>query len=121
MQLDRLSSIDDIEKHYHFLLQNSFYQDFCDNHYASRPKDIGSAIDSITKAIKNIRHGKEHNMRVGPGANDDYLYHGKNPNKYSGMRKNVTTSIKLHYWKRTPYYRFAKIGEHDFYDLPWED
>lgn len=121
MQLDKLSCIDDVAKHYHFILQDSFYEDFCDNHYANREKDIGSAIDSITKAIKNIRHGKEHNMRIGPGPNDPYLYHGKNPDKYSGMRKNVTTSIKLHYWKRTPYYRIAKIGEHDFYDLPWED
>lgn len=121
MQLDSFDSIEAVNERYNIILQDSFYEDFCDNNYADRPKDIGSALGSISKASKNIRHGKEHNMRTGPGPNDPYLYHGKNPDRYSGMRKNVTTSIKLHYWKRDPYYRFAKIGEHDFFDLPWED
>lgn len=121
MQFDNLSCIDEVNERYSFVLQDSFYEDFCDNNYANRPKDITSALDSMTKAVKNIHHGKPHNMRTGPGANDPYLYHGQNPDKYSGMRKNVTTSIKLHYWKRDPYYRFAKIGEHDHFDLPWGD
>jgi len=127
LQDDELDNMADIDSKYHFMLQDSFYEDFCNNHYARKPSDIKSAIDSITKAIKNIRHGKEHNMRTGPGPNDPYLYHieygehMKIVSKFSGMRKNVTTSIKLMYWKKTPYYQFARIEEHDFYDLPWED
>lgn len=127
LQDDGLDNIADIDSKYHFMLQDSFYVDFCNNHYAQKPSDIRSAIDSITKAIRDIRHGKEHNMRTGPGSNDPNLYHTeygehkKILSKFAGMRKNVTTSIKLMYWKNTPYYQFARIEEHDFFDLPWED
>lgn len=100
-----------------FSIQDSFYDDFCRNHYASRPSDINSALDSMAKVILNIRHGDTHNMRTGAGSNDPYLYHGE----YAGMRKNVNKSIKLHYWKKPKCYRFAKIGEHDFFGFPWED
>jgi hypothetical protein len=112
-----LTDIDDIDRSFHFVLQDSFYKDFCNNKYASRSSDIKSALDSMLKVVLNVRHGKEHNMRTGKGGNDPYLFHGD----YIGMRKNVTTSIKLHYWKREPYYQFANIGEHDFYALTWED
>lgn len=101
----------------HFSIQDSFFEDFCRNHYASRPSDINSALDSMAKVILNIRHGDTHNMRTGAGSNDPYLYHGD----YAGMRKNVNKSIKLHFWKKPKCYRFAKIGEHDFFRFPWED
>lgn len=117
LQEDQNDSIEDVNHNYTILLQESFYDDFCKNRYSQRPSDIRSALDSMMKAVKSIRQGKEHNMRVGPGGNDDYVFHGT----YAGMRKNVTTSIKLHYWRKTPYNKFAKIGEHDFFDIPWED
>lgn len=117
LQEEKLDNIEDIEKKYHFSFQDSFYKDFCDNRYANRPSDINSALDSMLKVILDIRHGKEHNMRTSMGGNAPYVFHGD----YAGMRKNITTSIKLHYWKKTPYYQFAKIGEHDFFDIPWED
>lgn len=116
-QEDRLKNISDVNKKYTIYLQDSFYEDYFDNRYSNRPSDIRSALDSMMKAVKSIRHGKEHNMRIGPGGNDPYVFHGD----YAGMRKNVTTSIKLHYWRKTPYNKFAKIGEHDFFDIPWED
>ena len=106
-----------LRKECEFSIQDSFYDDFCRNHYASRPSDINSALESMAKVILNIRHGETHNMRTGAGSNDPYLYHGD----YAGMRKNVNRSIKLHYWKRPKCYRFAKIGEHDFFGFPWED
>ncbi len=122
MQEGHYDCIADIDNTCHFMLQDSFYEDFCNNHYDSKDACINSALDSIFKVIKDIRHGKEHNMRTGRGGNDPYLYHKEDTGaSFSGMRKNVTTSIKLHYWKRTPYYKFAKIGEHDCFDLPWED
>ena len=122
MQDGHYDSIEDIEKTCHFIVQDSFYEDFCNNHYDSKDACINSALESIFKVIKDIRHGKEHNMRTGRGGNDPYLFHEDNTGRdFSGMRKNVTTSIKLHYWKRTPFYKFAKIGEHDCFDLPWED
>lgn len=117
LQEEKFEKIVDIEEKYHFAFQDSFYKDYCDNRYASRPSDINSALDSIFKVIINVRHGNEHNMRTGRGGNNPYVHH----NDFIGMRKNITTSIKLHYWKNTPYYQFAKIGEHDFFDLPWEE
>lgn len=117
LQAENMTCLQDAYTNSKFVIQNSFYEDYCDNHYSERPKDIVSAIDSMVKVIEDIRHGDEHNMRTGPGGNNPYVFHGE----YAGMRKNVTTSIKLHYWKNKPSYRFAKIGEHDFYDLPWED
>lgn len=116
-QTKNMTSLEETYANCDFTIQDSFYGDYCENRYAERPSDIVSAIDSLTKVVNNVRHGKEHNMRTGPGGNNPYVFHGD----FAGMRKNVTTSIKLHYWKKTPVYKFSKIGEHDFFDIPWED
>lgn len=116
LQDSGLEDLGELDGRYSISLQDSFYDDFCHNGYSDRLPDIRSALDSISKAVRGVRHGGEHNMRKGKGGNDPYIFHGD----YAAMRKNVTTSIKLHFWKRPPHYIFAKIGEHDFFDVPWE-
>lgn len=107
---------------YKFVVQASFWDNYVKNKYADRQKDIESTIKSMTNVVLEIYEGNEHNWRTGKKGSNPYMYHKDNNGvEYAAMRKNVTTSIKLHYWKKSPWFRFANIGEHDFEDFVWED
>ena len=115
VQLNNLSKIEDTYC-YMFIIQDSFYEDYCNGYYKNRDSDISSTIQAITEAVmdKNLR--KMHAIRKGKsGAEEDLVV-----NEYAAKRRDITTSIKLAYWKKGNKYRIANMKEHDFFDISEE-
>jgi len=101
---------------YNFVLQNSFYEDYCDGHYQSKDQDIRSTIQSVTDAVTEQNMAKVHAIRTGKNGNDPQL----KINDYGAQRRDITTSIKLAYWKKGRELKFANMREHDFFEPTWE-
>ena len=113
------SGEDDLNRtydNYNFVIQNSFYQDYCDGHYQSKDSDIRSTIQAVTDAVMENNLKKMHAIRVGKGGNDPQL----TKNGYDAQRRNITTSIKLAYWKKAREFKIANMKEHDFVECSWE-
>lgn len=101
---------------YNFKIQESFYQDYCEGHYKSRDSDIRSTIQSVTDAVTDSNLHKMHAIRTGAkGNNPPLVIQG-----YDAQRRDITTSIKLAYWKKGREYKIANMREHDFFEPTWE-
>lgn len=105
-----------VYSNYDFMLQNSFYKDYCDGHYQSKDQEIRSTIQSITDAVTEQNMAKVHSIRTGKSGNDPQL----KINDYGAQRRDITTSIKLAYWKKGREIKFANMREHDFFEPTWE-
>lgn len=105
-----------VYENYDFVLQNSFYEDYCNGHYQSKDQDIRSTIQSVTDAVTEQNMAKVHAIRTGKNGNDPQL----KINDYGAQRRDITTSIKLAYWKKGREIKFANMREHDFFEPPWE-
>ena len=101
---------------YDFTLQDSFYEDYCDGHYQNKDQDIRSTIQAITDAVTDQNLRKVHAIRTGKKGNDPQL----RVNDYGAERRDITTSIKLAYWKKGREYRIANMKEHDLVEPTWE-
>lgn len=98
------------------MLQDSFYEDYCNGHYKSKDQEIDSTIRSIMDAVTEHNMAKVHAIRTGKSGNDPQL----KINNYGAQRRNITTSIKLAYWKKGRELKFANMREHDFFEPTWE-
>lgn len=116
LQQNKESDIASVYENYSFMLQNSFYEDYCNGHYKSKDQEIDSTIRSITDAVTEQNMAKVHAIRTGKGGNDPQLI----INDYGAQRRIITTSIKLAYWKKGRELKFANMREHDFFDPTWE-
>lgn len=102
--------------HYDFTIQDSFFEDFCNGHYQSKDQDIRSTIQAMTDAVTDQNLRKVHAIRTGIKGNDPQL----KVMDYGAERRDITTSIKLAYWKKGRKYRMANMKEHDFVEPTWE-
>lgn len=116
LQQNKESDIASVYENYSFMLQNSFYEDYCNGHYKSKDQEIDSTIRSITDAVTEQNMAKVHAIRTGKGGNAPQLI----INDYGAQRRIITTSIKLAYWKKGRELKFANMREHDFFDPTWE-
>lgn len=99
-----------------FTIQNSFFADYLDGHYQNRFSDIRSTINSVYDAITDGRLRQMHSIREGAGGgNKDLVVNG-----FDAKRRNITTSIKLAYWKKGNRYFIANMKEHDIVDITEE-
>ena len=105
-----------VYKNYKFIIQNSFYDDFCEGHYQSKDSDIRSTIQAVTDAVLENNLQKMHAIRIGKHGNDPQL----TKNGYNAQRRDITTSIKLAYWKKGREFKIANMKEHDFVECSWE-
>lgn len=105
-----------VYENYDFVLQNSFCEDYCNGHYQSKDQDIRSTIQSVTDAVTEQNMAKVHAIRTGKNGNDPQL----KINDYGAQRRDITTSIKLAYWKKGREIKFANMREHDFFEPTWE-
>ena len=101
---------------YNFRIQNSFYEDYCDGHYKSKDQDIRSTIQAVTDAVTEQNLRKMHAIRIGKNGNDPQLV----IQNYDAQRRDITTSIKLAYWKKGREFKIANMREHDLVDPTWE-
>lgn len=115
-QVKEEDNLDCVYSNYNFRIQNSFYDDYCDGHYKSKDSDIKSSIQSVTDALTDQNMRKVHAIRTGE--------HGNNPplvvQGYDAQRRDITTSIKLAYWKKGKEFKIANMKEHDFFEPTWE-
>ena len=117
MQLRGESDLMRIYKDYNFTIQNSFYDDYCNCHCQSKDQDIRSTIQAVTDAVTDQNLRKMHAIRTGPKGNNPQLV----IKEYGAQRRDITTSIKLAYWKKGREYKIANMKEHDFFEPTWED
>lgn len=101
---------------YDFKIQDSFYDDYCNGHYYSKDQEIRSAIQAVMEAVTDQKLRKMHAIRTGKHGNDPQL----RKNGYDAQRRDITTSIKLAYWKKGGEYKIANMKEHDIVECAWE-
>lgn len=101
---------------YDFRIQDSFYEDYCNGHYQNKDQDIRSTIQAVTDALTEQNMRKVHAIRTGPQGNNPPLV----VQDYDAQRRDITTSIKLAYWKKGREFKIANMKEHDFFDPTWE-
>lgn len=116
LQQNKEPDIASVFENYSFMLQDSFYEDYCNGHYKSKDQEIDSTIRSIMDAVTEHNMAKVHAIRTGKSGNDPQL----KINNYGAQRRNITTSIKLAYWKKGRELKFANMREHDFFEPTWE-
>lgn len=110
------TDLDSVTANYDFTIQDSFYEDYCDGHYKCKDQDIRSTILSVTEAVTEQNLRQMHAIRRGKNGNDPQLV----VHDYGAQRRNITTSIKLAYWKKGRVYKIANMREHDFFEPTWE-
>ena len=117
MQLKGESDLVRIYEDYNFTIQNSFYEDYCNCHCQSKDQDIRSTIQAVTDALMDNNMRKVHAIRTGSKGNNPQLVR----DNYDAQRRDITTSIKLAYWKKGRELKFANMREHDFFEPTWEE
>ena len=115
-QDQKLKEFDDVYGNYDIVVQDSFYDEFCNNHYASKDNDLRSAILACMYAVTNQNRALMHDIRKSKCGGSSQLV----VNGYGAWRRNSTTSIKITYWKKKERFLLADIGEHDFIE-PTQD
>lgn len=110
------ADLEGINADYNFTIQDSFYEDYCDGHYQCKDQDIRSAIQAVTEAVTEQNLRQVHAIRTGKKGNDPQMVR----EEYGAQRRNITTSIKLAYWKKGRVYKIANMREHDFFEPTWE-
>lgn len=101
---------------YNFKIQDSFCKDYINGHYKSKDSDIKSTIQAVTDALRDQNMRKVHAIRTGPEGNNPPLV----VQDYFAQRRDITTSIKLAYWKKGRVFKIANMKEHDFFEPTWE-
>lgn len=91
------------------VIQDSFYEEFCENSYATKETELKSAILACMYAVTNQNLGLVHDVRKSKcGGSGQFKVNG-----YGAWRRNSTTSIKITYWKKKERFLFSDIAEHD--------
>lgn len=109
-QSEKMKNPKELNKICTFYIQDSFFEDYCDGHYNSRPAAITSIMESIRDAVLDRNQKLLHHERI----KKTHSPHRILPNGYSALRRNCTTSFKLAFWKKGRDYWIANVKEHDF-------
>lgn len=107
----------DIFDSHHYIIQDSFIDDFNNSHYKSNPSIINSIVNAMNHTLLNLNMSKREDFRTGKGGNNPQLCHGE----FCAWRRYVTTSIKMQYWQKDSLIKFANIKEHDMFECQWEE
>ena len=105
-----------VYNNYKFVIQNSFYDDYCEGHYRNKDQDIRSTIQAVTDTVTEQNLRKMHAIRTGKKGNEPQLV----VNDFGALRRDITTSLKLAYWKKGREFKIANMKEHDFFEPSWE-
>lgn len=117
-QNGRLKMVADTLDKFNFVIQDSFMKEFNTNHYQSNSTVLNSLMEAMSHTLLGINNEKKReDYRTGIGGNNPQKIHGD----YAAWRRFVTTSIKYQYWQKDDKFKFANIGEHDYYVCQWED
>lgn len=111
-QYKRLTKLKDVYLGFSFYIQDSFFKDFCQNHYADHPTVLRSLMEAMTHTVMSVNMKQRHPLRIGPGGNDPQRL--SKDKTYAAWRRFVTSSIKMHYWQKNEDFWFANVDEHDF-------
>lgn len=104
---------------YDFTIQDSFWGNFVDAHYSVNDTVLNSLAEAMSHTMLAINNGhNREDFRTGKGGNNPQLTH---EGGFSAWRRFVTSSVKMQYWQKDEYFKFANIGEHDYYVCKWED
>jgi len=120
-QNGNLQKVMDAFDNYDFRIQNSFHKDYTTNHYLSQPTFLTSFKDSMSHALLNMNLVDLEDFRTGKGGNNPQKKHQTENGIWLAWRWKVTESVSFQYWRLDKKYKFANIGEHDYYVCKWED
>ncbi|MGM9760828.1 MAG: hypothetical protein ACI30I_12085 [Parabacteroides sp.] len=110
-------TIADVFNGYSFYIQKSYYKDFEQAHYTHDTSFLRSWLEAMTEILQNTHLDKREDYRTGKGGNNPQKFHGL----YAAWRWCVTRSVKMQYWQKDKYYRFANVKEHDIFVCEWEE
>lgn len=100
-----------------FTIQDSFYKDYCDAHYADNTTIKNRLMDEMSNVMLNRHLSQREDWRVDKGGNAGQLC----KNGYLAWRWFVTQSVKMMYWQNAGDYKFANVKEHDIFVCQWEN
>ena len=104
-----------------FGIQDTFITDYQNNHYKSQPSFLNSFVDSMSHSLLNMNIRDREDFRTGIGGNNPQKKKAKPEGTWLAWRWKVTESVSFQYWMLNGKYRFANIGEHDYYVCKWEE
>ena len=102
---------------YKFTIQDSFYKDYCDAHYADNSTIKNRLMDEMSNVILNRHLSQREDWRIDKGGNAGQQC----KNGYLAWRWFVTQSVKMMYWQKNEHYKFANVKEHDIFVCHWEN
>lgn len=108
----KLKKLKDAYLGFSFYVQDSFFKDFCRNHYPDQPTVLRSLMEAMPHTLLYMNMGQRHELRTGKGGNNPQRK--SKDKKYLAWRRFVTSSVKMHYWQKDEEFWFANIEEHDF-------
>lgn len=120
-QNGNLKKVMDAYDNYNFKIQDSFHKDYTNNHYLSQPSFLVSFADSMSHSLLNMNLRDLEDFRTGRGGNNPQKKHSAKDGTWEAWRWKVTESVSYQYWRLNEKYKFANIGEHDYYVCKWED
>lgn len=120
-QNGQLPKIMEAFDNYDFKIQDSFHKDYTTNHYLSQPTFLSSFKDSMSHSLLNMNLNDLEDFRTGKGGNNPQKKHPTNSGVWEAWRWKVTESVSFQYWRIKDKYKFANIGEHDYYVCKWEN
>lgn len=106
---------------YTFWIQNTFHRDYTGNHYLSQPSFLTSFKDSMSHSLLNMNLGDVEDFRTGKGGNNPQKKQCTCDGTWEAWRWKVTESVSFQFWRLENKYKFANIGEHDYYVCRWEN
>lgn len=102
-------------------IQDTFIDDYQNNHYKAQPSFLNSFVESISDTILNMNIRDREDFRTGIGGNNPQKTHRTPEGTWLAWRWKVTESVSYQYWQLNGFQKFANIGEHDYYVCKWED
>lgn len=116
-QHGQLKKMYDAFDHYDFYIQHSFMKDFHEAHYETNQSLQKSLMLAMSHTLLNLNMAQREDYRTGKGGNDGQL----GCKGFVAWRRYVTQSVKMQYWQKEKYYRFANVKEHDIFVCEWEE
>ncbi len=120
-QNGNLKKVMDAFDNYNFRIQNSFHKDYTGNHYMSQVSFLTSFTDSMSHSLLDMNIRDLEDFRTGRGGNNSQKKHDTQEGVWEAWRWKVTESVSFQYWRLNEKFKFANIGEHDYYFCKWEE
>lgn len=120
-QNGNLKKVMDAFDNYNFKIQDSFHKNYTDNHYMSQISFLTSFTDSMSHSLLGMNMRDLEDFRTGRGGNNPQKKHNTKEGIWEAWRWKVTESVSFQYWRLNEKYKFANIGEHDYYFCKWEE